>query len=200
MAKNRHSQSELLWKNHRKGWILTLTLLLAATFLVGENANYLKLSLLTIPEHAPFDGTVYPIQEVPNWLTLNKDNDEVTYPELTPDQLVSAPTYDPAILAIPNENLTWGNPKDDATRQMKLTYAVPYAGSYRSNGIEGDGSHPAVDIRVPGGTPVYAIANGVVDRVTHSSSGFGNLIVIKHTNVPSLENSSIKETIYSGYA
>lgn len=42
--------------------------------------------------------------------------------------------------------------------------------------------HPALDIGVPTGTPVYATADGIVDRVWYDDYGGGNVIDIKHKN------------------
>ena len=94
----------------------------------------------------------------------------------------------------------WGNSADDAIRNQKITYSVPYMGSYRLNGKEHDGSHLAIDIKVPRNTPVRAIANGVVTKISNATAGFGKHIVIQHTDVPSLENSSVKTTYYSSYS
>ncbi len=42
--------------------------------------------------------------------------------------------------------------------------------------------HPAIDIGVPDGTPVYATADGVVDFAGWDSAGGGNYVKISHTN------------------
>ncbi|EKD92872.1 MAG: hypothetical protein ACD_28C00317G0032 [uncultured bacterium] len=195
----RSERSSFLQKSHRRGWVGVLILMLVSTSLISENAA-LQVSLLTLPQHAAFDGTVYPVQQVPEWKTLGKDNDEVLFGELSSGDLLPAPVYDPERLKIAADSLQWGDPEDDEIRQMKLTYSVAYAGSYEGDGAEGEGSHPAVDIRAPEGTPVYAIANGVVDRVSYGDSGFGNLIVLQHDDFPSPDNPSVHETIYSDYA
>jgi len=84
-------------------------------------------------------------------------------------------------------------------RNTKITYPVAYAGNYElDDSGEGAGSHPAVDIKVPAGTPVFAIANGVVTKAG-SSSGFGNTIVLKHMDVPN-PNGTGNTTLYSSYS
>lgn len=47
---------------------------------------------------------------------------------------------------------------------------------------KGSKFHPALDIGVPVGTPVYATADGIVDRVWYDDYGGGNVIDIKHEN------------------
>jgi len=73
-------------------------------------------------------------------------------------------------------------------------------GNYKLDGQEFAGSHLAVDIKIPSGTPVYAIANGVVVKALNQSSGFGYHVVLRHDDVPSTNNADIKTTYYSGYA
>jgi murein DD-endopeptidase MepM/ murein hydrolase activator NlpD len=57
-------------------------------------------------------------------------------------------------------------------------------GSYRLNYKEYDGSHNAIDIRAPIGTPVLSIANGVVVRAVESDATGNKFVVIRHDNVP----------------
>lgn len=193
-------QSERLWRAHKRGWAVFLVLLMTSTALVKENALNLRLSLLSLPEHAPFDGTVMPIQNVPDWLEASEDERSLTYNEFPSSKLVEIPSYAPSRLREDTNALEWGDPYDDHTRLMKITYPVPYAGSYQFDGIEGLGSHPAVDIKALKGTPVYAMANGVVEKVSYSNAGFGNLIVVKHNRVPSPDRADAFTTLHSGYA
>ncbi|MDP2624617.1 MAG: hypothetical protein Q8P27_00345, partial [Candidatus Peregrinibacteria bacterium] len=135
--KKKHSthpkhQSIRLWKNHRRGWVAVLVLLMASSSLV-ENGQYLQLSFLTTPEHAAFDGTVYPIDGLPS--------------------------YDPSRLLTDFDELNLSNSYDALTYEMKTTYTTVYAGTYQLDYVEGAGSHPAVDIIADKGTPIQAIAN-----------------------------------------
>lgn len=189
-----------LWKRHRRGWALVLLFLMAAGVAVTENGRYLQLSVLTKPEHAAFDGTVYPLAQVPNWLVLSAGEDDLPYADFSVDQLMALPSYNPSRLKIDYDALQWSEPYDDYTRQMKLTYPVPYAGNYKLDGVEGAGSHPAVDIKAPQGTPVIAVMNGVVEKVSYSDSGFGHLIVLKHNGVPAPDDAEVTTTLYSGYS
>lgn len=192
--------SHALWKSHRKGWAVMLILLTASTSLVSQNASHLQLSVLTTPQHSAFDGTTYPIAEVPDWLTATSEERELPYSDFPESKLVDLPSYDPSRLRVDSETLEWGDEYDDYTREMKITYPVPYAGNYELDGVEGAGSHPAVDMKTISGTPVFSIMNGVVEEVTYSNSGFGNLIVIRSDDVPTLEDSTERTTLYVGYA
>jgi murein DD-endopeptidase MepM/ murein hydrolase activator NlpD len=193
-------QSERLWKGHKKGWAVLLTLLMTSTLAVKDNAVNLQLSVLTVPDHAAFDGTVAPIQEVPDWVAATATEEDLTFNEFPSAKLVATPSYVPSRLREEAADLDWGDSYDDHTRRMKITYSVPYAGTYKFDGIEGIGSHPGIDIKTIKGTPVYAIANGVVDKLTYSNAGFGNLIVIRHDNVPTYEDANKFTTLHSGYA
>ena len=182
------------------GWFLVLVLMFTSTFALKDNATNLQLSVLTAPEHAPFDGTVYPIEKVPDWLGTNESEREGLYRDLPESKLMPIPSYDPSRMRVDTASLDWGDDYDDYTRQMKITYPVLYAGTYQFDHIEGIGSHPGVDIKAPQGTPLHSIANGVVEKVVYSNSGFGNHIVIRHSDVPTLEDESARTTLHSGYA
>ncbi|MCB1146328.1 MAG: peptidoglycan DD-metalloendopeptidase family protein [Leptospiraceae bacterium] len=63
-------------------------------------------------------------------------------------------------------------------------------GTYRRSSDYGERVHPVlktrrfhsgVDFAAPSGTPIYAAADGVVDR-TMKSNGYGNLTIVKHPN------------------
>lgn len=74
-----------------------------------------------------------------------------------------------------------------------------YLGNYELDHQENAGSHLAVDIRVPQGTPIHAVANGIVSTVVEKNSGFGYYIVLEHPNVPDYPNTTKKTTLYSTY-
>ncbi len=161
---------------------------------------FYQANILNYPEHEPFDGTVYPIKKVPNWTKFDFSRKDVRYSDLTEDELVAIPYYDPSVLAFPAGDLIWGNTRHNEIRNAKITYSVPYMGNYRLDGLEYEGSHGAVDIKVPEGTPVYSIANGTVVKVSTVKTGFGHHVVVTHKNVPSLENPNAKVTLHSSYS
>jgi hypothetical protein len=129
-----------------------------------------------------YTGTVTPIALVPDysrWNAYGGNAQEHTFREVPQDALVPLPVYAPG-------------------RVHNPVYSVEYMGSY-ATGIQGTGSHPAVDIRVPVGTPVRSIANGIVSEVKEGG-GFGKTIVIRHPNVPDPANPRLTTVLYSNYA
>ena len=101
-------------------------------------------------------------------------------------------------MTFPNESLVWGNAAHDIIRNTKITYPVVYMGNYELDHEENAGSHLAVDIKMPVGTPIHAIANGKIVKVSMQSDGFGHHVVIKHTNVPDPDTGNMT-TLYSCY-
>ncbi len=185
---------------HAMTWVGLFVLTLGSFVVVGGGSSNFFASILPIKQHPAFDGTVYPIEKAPSWVALKSEEYKYSYEQIPTSKLVAAPLYNAANLAQPVENLKWGNPADDAIRNQKITYSVPYMGSYRLNGLENDGSHLAVDIKVPTNTPVRSIANGVVIKIANQTSGFGKHLVVQHNNVPSVDNPSVLTTYYASYS
>jgi murein DD-endopeptidase MepM/ murein hydrolase activator NlpD len=186
-------------KPHIGHWILTFAFFSLALFLVGKNTSDFHASVIPTQIAAPFNGTTLPVLNVPKWTSLGKDLYKASYDQIPADKMIPLPKYDANQLKTPTEQLGWKTESDLAVRNAKITFSVPYLGNYKLDGVENAGSHPAVDIKVPDGTPVYAIANGIVIQVAEQTTGFGNHIVIKHENVPSLTDPNAKTTIYSSY-
>lgn len=183
--------------------ILLLALTVIATgaiFFAGGIADFFGANVFGIPQHAPFDGTVYPIKKVPNWVKLPAEIKNAQYSSIAPADLLDLPKYDPAVLSKDVDTLKWGNPSDDLQRVAMITYPVPYLGNYKLDGKEFVGSHPAIDIKVPFNTPVFAIANGTVIKSSTESGGFGNHVVLQHNDFPTLTDANKKETLYSSYS
>lgn len=192
--KNKHREPHILQ------WVLVLVFFGLSTYLVGQNASYFQTTVIPTKQAAPYDGTVLPIQKAPNWVALSSDQYKVDYDQLPSDKLLPLPTYDPAQLKTSTETLGWKTETDKAIRNAKITFSTPYMGNYKLDGVEYAGSHLAVDIKVPNNTPVYAIGNGVVIKVSTQSTGFGVHIVVKHENFPSFDNPNSKTTYYSSYS
>lgn len=132
-----------------------------------------------------YTGTVTPIALVPDytrWYRYGGNPQEHTFREVPSDLLIPLPAYSAAL----------------GSEEARAIYSVSYMGSY-TTGEEQSGSHPAVDIRVPIGTPVRAIASGIVSEVK-SATGFGNTIVIRHPNIPDPAHPSSTTVLFSNYA
>lgn len=185
---------------HILHWLAIFVLFSFSVSLTSINNWYLRATLLQAPAVAPFDGTSPPIQKVPDWVTSSLDEREMNYKDFPQYKLALLPSYDQKVLEVDTSSLDWKDVQANAVRNAQITYSVVYAGNYNLDGIEGGGSHPAVDIKALYGTPVYSIANGIVDKISYYSSGFGKYVVIKHPNVPAPDNEKTKMTIYSGYA
>lgn len=167
------------YKTH---FIIVGTLVLTmAMYYVQELGDYFEASILTEQQEAQVkhDGTVPPIAKVPNWRIWNGDNHVTKYKEVASNHLVELPTYSPSNLkSLELASLT---NLSDSDLMAAITYSVYWAGAYNENP---QGSHPAVDIRAPEGTPVVAVANGIVIAAIEKTTGFGKYVVIKHPNAP----------------
>ncbi|MCK4518446.1 S-layer homology domain-containing protein [Candidatus Babeliales bacterium] len=187
------------WQEHKhflKGLIATLVIT-AAVGIFGEQTGEFMATVLDFEKPEPFDGTALPVREVPDWTNLAGNEYKLLAAQLPLEKFVELPNYDPVIFGTVVADLNWSVDQDLANQLV--TYAVPYMGSYELNSREYEGSHLAVDIKIPTGTPVYAVANGKVVKIAEASSGFGKHVVIKHPDVPLLnENETV--TLYSAYA
>jgi len=179
---------------------LGFLLVFALYVLVSTNNSLYQTNVIGMPEHKAFDGTVYPVKVIPNYVKLASTRNKLPFESYDKSELVAIPRYDANDLKKSFSDLIWGNPEHDAIRNAKITYTVPYMGNYKLDGIEYAGSHLAVDIVIPVGTPIYSIANGVVVKVSQQDAGFGKHIVVQHKNVPSLNNPNEKVTLYSSYS
>ncbi len=180
-------------------WALVLVFFSAATFLVNKNATDFQASVIPTKQAPAFDGLVMPIQRAPIWTSLSSDQYKADYNSIPAEKMQTIPAYDANTLKTPTEQLGWKSATDLAIRNAKITYSTPYMGNYKLDGVENAGSHPAVDIKIPRNTPVFAIGNGVVVKVSHISSGFGTHIVVRHDNFPSYDNPNVLATYYSSY-
>jgi len=176
-------------------FILTITAMILVYF--SEQAGmWFKASILEAPQ--AFNGTTLPVSKVPNF-TYWSTQKSLKYQEIPESDLIDLPKYDLDKMVFPDEQLVWGNSSQDSIRNAKITYPVVYLGTYKYDHTENIGSHLAVDIKMPVGTPIHAIANGKVVTSSMDSSGFGHHVVIKHVNVPDPENPGVYTTLYSAY-
>lgn len=174
-----------------------VTIALMALVYTGEQAGmWFKASVLEAPQ--PFNGTVMPVAKVPHYSHWNTQSN-LRYDQIPADKLVDLPAYDLNTMQFPDDQLEWGNSSQDHIRTTKIAYPVVYLGNYKLDHKENVGSHLAVDIKMPIGTPIHSIANGKVVKKSIQSTGFGNHVVIKHTNVPDPENPGRTTTLYSAF-
>ena len=121
----------------------------------------------------PFDGTIMPILYIPDWSKSQYQNKTTQFLDVPLSDYISLPAYDPlALLDIKNTS--------KQSLISHYTYITTYMGSYRLNYREYDGSHNAIDIRAPIGTPVLSIANGVVVRTVEADATGNRFVVIRH--------------------
>ena len=128
-----------------------------------------------------YSGTVPPVERIPDfhqWSLYGEGSR--SFSDVPAGTLIALPRY-------------------NGEQQDQLFYSIGYMGSY-ATGLEGQGSHPGVDIRLPVGTPVQAVMNGIVTRVDEDNGGFGTYVVLRHPNVPDPSNTSQLTTLYSVYA
>ena len=149
------------------------------------------------PEAAPFDGTTLPLRQLPDYTKLTREERRQDKSTIASNLFAALPLYDITRLGKPWEGLG-SSAEDNATKQAKMTYTIVYTGDYSMDYQEGKGGHPGVDIICPPNSEVYAIANGVVVKAQNASAS-GNYVVIKHKNVPSLEDPNKLVTYYSSY-
>ncbi len=188
-----HPKQTMLYMKQKSSFFLaavTLTAFVAGN-MVGEHGWYAFWksvmgkyddSLIT------YTGTVMPISLVPDysrWSEYGGNPDEHTFKQVPKDVLIPLKSYDPA--------------KQSNPKTASFAYSVGYMGSYETDG-DGHGSHPGVDIRVPIGTPVIAIANGIVTSVKNDAGGFGQYIVIRHPHMPDPDHTDYATVLHSSYA
>lgn len=135
-----------------------------------------------------YTGTVTPIALVPDydkWSVYGGDSEQHTFRQVPSDALIPMPAYD----------------QSAAKKGLDMTgvYSVGDRGSY-ATGAEGEGSHPGVDIRVPVGTPIRSIANGIVTQVREDAGGFGLYITIRHPHMPDPDSPKNETVLHSNYA
>jgi Peptidase family M23 len=139
---------------------------------------------------APFDGTIMPITYIPDWTKISNQDKTKRFEDIEISDYLSLPAYDPISLLRDMNNTS------KMSTILHYTYTTQYMGSYRFNYKEHDGSHLGVDIRAPIGTPILAIANGVVVRTVEADTVGNKFVVIRHDEVPM---SGKKVSLYSGY-
>ncbi|MDP4008270.1 MAG: S-layer homology domain-containing protein [Candidatus Peregrinibacteria bacterium] len=187
---------DLKSSKHTFSWVLILSILAASVAGVQYTQLGLQTSVLTLEMPKDFDGTVYPLALTPKWHELTTAEYRETYNNIPQSKMQQMPRYNPSTLQASLSTLGYSD-EENSVRDAKITYSVAYLGNYELDGVEYAGSHPAIDIKAPIGTPVHSIANGVVTKVADEAYGFGLHVVVKHINVPMVDGG--KQTVFSSY-
>jgi len=175
--------------------LTAITVFLMVIVFFGERTGmWFKASILEAPQ--PFNGTVMPVYKVPNFMYWSTQK-SLTYSQISESELIDLPVYDLEKMQFPIDQLVWGNSNQDGIRNAKITFPVVYLGDYQGDHKENAGSHLAVDIKMPVGTPIHSIANGKVFKTSMDSTGFGHHVVVKMTNVPDPANPGVNTTLYA---
>lgn len=179
---------------------LGLVAVLSLAFNTTDLSLYLGANVLGLQSHAPFDGTVYPYEKTVDWTALTDSERSLSFNEIRASKLADPYNYNEKNLGIDFADLDFSSADSNRIRNEKITYSVPYLGTYKLDGKAGTGSHAAVDIKLLMQTPIVSIANGVVTDVQSKETGFGNYVVVRHDNVPDLKNPGQLTTYFSSYS
>ncbi len=187
-------QTSLYMKQKSSFFIAVLSLVAFITGnMVGEHGIYafMKAALGAYDDSLiTYTGTVPPIAFVPDykkWATYGGNAEDATYRQVPETVLVPLPVYDSTY------------EKSKPAGANSDVYSVAYMGDYKI-GKEGGGSHLAVDIRAPIGTPIRAMASGQVTTVSNDAYGFGLYIVIRHPHIPDPANPDYETVLHSSYS
>lgn len=185
-------------------WLIGLIIL---AFIIGislrDQLIYLQGNIMSnIKVSDPFDGTVFPVEKIPDYTKLTKEERSKDYNELDPNIFINVPNYFNSLIDRDLITLSSSKEEDREILRAKITFTIPYLGSYSKMWKENVGSHPGVDIILPMNTPVLAVANGIVVTAREDSkTGAGKYIVLRHDNVPYINENGqeITTTLFSIY-
>jgi len=107
---------------------------------------------------------------------------ERSYTEMKRGDFVRIPAYDMDTLTTPMTKLmkSRNDPATIAILTAKLFYSTRFFGTYDLDAGEFTGDHAGIDLKVPEGTPIGAIAGGRVSAVIRESSGLGLHVIVEH--------------------
>lgn len=105
---------------------------------------------------------------------------DLPYGKMPEELYVPVPAYDLGVLTIPMRTLI--DPVREADIPLitaKLYYSTRHLGKYDIDAGEHTGFHPGIDLKLPVGTPVGAIAGGRVHAVAENES-LGLYVIVEH--------------------
>ncbi|MBI1934777.1 M23 family metallopeptidase, partial [Candidatus Peregrinibacteria bacterium] len=124
--------------------------------------------------------TLYPVSAIPNWGAMRTTTLwNRSYREMSPNEFISVPVYDLQVLTFPMQALDQKNPDDVPLITAKLYYSTRFFSRYDLDAGEFTGLHAGVDLKLPYGTPVGAIADGIV-HVIQKNDRLGLFIILQH--------------------
>jgi murein DD-endopeptidase MepM/ murein hydrolase activator NlpD len=146
------------------------------TFMVvNREPEYLRDSALSFARNYQLEdaiGSMYQVDDAP---------DTSVYPEVSVPKKVLRPKGLPKVL-VPNKK-----PKNFKTKDFAGQWPLDHSRFWISSKFgprrKRDGKwgfHYGIDMAAIKGTPVYAVADGMVCEAVHSAQGYGNYIVIMH--------------------
>lgn len=105
-----------------------------------------------------------------------------TYGQMDKESFVRLPSYNLADLTHPVEDLkkTRDEPETIKLLTAKLFYSTRFFGGYDLDSGEFEAVHPGMDLKLPEGMPVGAVAGGRVSSVIRLESGLGLHVIIEH--------------------
>ena len=160
-----------------------------------QYSHLFKASLLDLPQ-IEFTGTTFPVSKVPDWTQLSAAERSMSYDQIPQSKLIPLPKYNTNDF---RKGMNYST-ATDYQRNAYITFPVPNLGNYKLDGTENSGSHTGTDFKLPVGTPIASIANGVVYKTGYQKTGYGHFVVIAHTGVPDPKNPSQKTILFSNYA
>lgn len=123
--------------------------------------------------------TACPFVAIPNWGAMHSPKEwNRTWEEYAQEELVSVPKYEPKI-TITFKSLAQHREQNVEAITSRLFYSTHYMGKYDLDAGEHTGAHPGVDLKVPVGTPIRAIADGTVVEVSENDI-LGIHVVVRH--------------------
>ncbi len=128
-----------------------------------------------------FLHTVFPVDSIPNWGAMRSAAEwDRTYSQMDKSDYVPVPAYDRSLLTIPMallaRNLTT---ETISIITAKLFYSTRYFAAYDLDADEFTGAHSGVDLKLPIGTPIKAIAGGIV-KYAANDGALGLHVMIRH--------------------
>jgi hypothetical protein len=158
--------------------------------------GFFQASIINQLPKTEFTGTVSPVEKVPNFVALTEAERKYTFDQIPKSKLIDLPDYN--IASFQRGASGYQAPAKD--RNAYIAYPVPNLGNYMLDGSENSGSHPGIDIKLPIGTPIRAIASGVVYKAESQPTGFGNFVALAHVGIPDPSNPAQKTTLVSSYS